>query len=134
MKILIRIFTFTIISILLLMSLMKLSNIVTIENELNNASALAMENTQRIMKDIVIDREFDVDKNRNTYFIDENGKNLTYEKYYINSFLDNVKDRKIYDINVNANEDYGIIYVEIKNTYSKLIPTKKLLNIIEIEE
>ena len=93
-----------------------------------------MENTQRIMQSVIINREYGFKENQYAFGIGVSGEAITYGEYYEKCFLDNVKNKGLYKLSIFSDYDYGIIYVQIENSYSKLIPTKTLINIIDIED
>ena len=124
MKILIRIIGLLIISLIIIFCGIYLINTNIIANELNDCSALAMKQTQNIMQEIVkkrLDRE------------DINLFGKEYGEYYVESFNDLVLDPTLYDLKVESDYAKGIIYVEIDVPKYKLIPIKKLVNIINVE-
>lgn len=124
MKILIRIIGLLIISLIIIFCGIYLINTNIIANELNDCSALAMKQTQNVMQEIVKKR---LDREEVNLFKKE------YGNYYVDSFNDLVLDSSLYDIKVKSDYTKGIIYVEIDVPKYKLIPIKKLVNIINVE-
>lgn len=124
MKVLVKILGVVIIGVIVSYVIIYLTNTCTIINELNEASSLAMKQTQNIMADKIIK---DYDSIGNDIF-----KDINYENYYRKCFEDTVIDKDIYDLSIETDENKGMIYVEIDTPNYKLIPTKKLLNIVDI--
>lgn len=125
MKILIRVLGLSIIAIIVAICSIYLINTNIIANELNDASALAMINTQDKMKQVVVSR---LDREEKDLF-----SGTTYKDYYIDCFKELVEDETKYDINVEADYSKGIIYALIETPNYKLVPTKRLINIINVE-
>lgn len=124
MKILIRIFGVTIVGLIVSLGILYLTNTNTIINELNDASSLAMKQTQNKMMDKII-KEYD--------FVDNNiFSDIDYDDYYKKCFFDTVNDKDLYEVNVEADVNKGIIYAEISVPAYRLIPIKRLLNIVDI--
>lgn len=102
-----------------------LVNTNTIANELNNASSIAMKQTQEKMKEKVSAK---LDRKEIDPF-----DGLTYEKYYEKCFYEAVKNKDIYKISTEASSSTGVIHTLIKVPQYKLIPEKELLNIVNVE-
>lgn len=124
MKILVRILGICIVGLIVSTGLIYLVNTNAIINELNDVSSLAMNQTQSYMKTIVAKRLDGI----SVLFSDEDYSNL-----FINNFSTQVLDSTIYTIKTETNAEKGIIYAEIGINAYPLIPTKKLVNIINIE-
>lgn len=125
MKLLVRTLGITIIGIIVSIGMIYLINTNIIINELNECSSLAMVQTQKSIVQSIKDK---LDLIENNDF--DNNK---YKEYYKDHFLTFVNNSSIYDIFVDCNIDKGIIYAEITVPRYKLIPTKKLLSIIDIK-
>lgn len=125
MKILIRIIGLLIISLIIIFCGIYLINTNIIANELNDCSALAIKQTQNIMQEIVKKR---LDREEVNLFADKG-----YSDFFVESFNDLVLDSSLYDIRVDSDYNKGIIFVEIDVPKYKLIPKKKLVNIINVE-
>lgn len=119
-------FGLMIVSITIIITLIDLINMNIITNELNNASSIAVGQTQKYIKELKID-EF------------ENGAcstmtNEKYRSYFIERFNECVKKPNYYDLaNVEADYNHGLLYVSIKCKKYPKVKEKKLINIIEIE-
>lgn len=125
MKILIRILGIVAIALLVSLSSIYLMNTNDIANELNDASALAMLQTQNVMKKVVVSR---LDREEKNLF-----SNATYEEYYEKCFKDAVIDPSLYKLDVIGDYSKGVLFVEINTPNYRLIPKKKLLNIVNVE-
>lgn len=125
MKILIRIIGLLIISLIIIFCGIYLINTNIIANELNDCSALAIKQTQNIMQEIVKKR---LDREETNLFVDKE-----YGEYFVENFSDLVLDSSLYDIRVDSDYNKGVIFVEIDVPKYKLIPKKKLVNIINVE-
>ena len=125
MKILVRIMGITIIGLLTIICIIYLINTNVIINELNNCSALAMKQTQELMKKKIVDQ---LDKKQSYIFSD-----ISYEDYYKKCFNEAVVDSNVYNLYVEGDADKGIIYVKIRVPRYKFIPEKRLLHIIDVK-
>lgn len=125
MKILIRFMGITIVTLLTTICLIYFINTNIVINELNNVSALAMRQTQKLMKEKIIT---ELDQKTSDIFT-----SISYEDYYKKCFLDAVTNKDIYDLYVEADVTKGIIYVRIKVPKYRLIPEKRLLHIIDVK-
>lgn len=125
MKILIRFMGITIVTLLTTICLIYFINTNIVINELNNVSALAMRQTQELMKEKIIT---ELDQKTSDIFT-----SISYEGYYKKCFLDAVTNKDIYDLYVEADVTKGIIYVRIKVPKYRLIPEKRLLHIIDVK-
>lgn len=125
MKILIRAFGLAFIAMIIVSGLIYLTNTSIIINELNDCSALAMRQTQEVMKQIIIS---DLDRNRIDLF-----KDIGYEDYYKKCFLEAVINPDLYELSVEGDDSKGILHVIIDVPKYKMIPQKELLHIIDVE-
>ena len=126
MKVLIRIMGLIIVSFIVTLTLIDLINMNVITNEMNNASNIAVAQTQKYIKNIKIDQ---LEGDTSIYI-----SNDDYRNYFIERYKEQVKDYSIYDFSkTEADYYHGLLYVEIScNKYPK-VRKKKLINIIEID-
>lgn len=129
MKLLIRFMSLIIISIIVSISLVYLININIMINERDNATKIAVESCQTIIRSRIIDSYLDIDDS--TYPIYDD---YSYKEYFISSFLGLVSNKTIYDIDVYTDYDKGVIAAYIHNNYSSFIKDKKIVNIVEVAE
>lgn len=129
MKLLIRFMSLIIISIIVSISLVYLININIMINERDNATKIAVESCQTIIRSRIIDSYLDIDDS--TYPIYDD---YSYKEFFISSFLGLVSNKTIYDIDVYTDYDKGVIAAYIHNNYSSFIKDKKIVNIVEVAE
>ncbi len=98
-------------------------------NEMDNASRIAVDSCQKIVKNKIIDEFIGLDGYEYPIFNDD-----TYKQYFITSFNNLVSNKDIYDIDVKCDYGKGLLAVNIHNKYSSFIKDKKLINIIEVGE
>lgn len=115
----------SLIGLMIIAVMINFANTNVIINELNESSSLAMKQTQSLMMKQVIDH-LDL-KDTNLF------SKISYENYYKKCFEENVIDSSIYEIYVEADANKGIIFVEIDVPSYRLIPTKKLLHLIDVK-
>lgn len=119
-------FGLMIVSTVVTITLVGLINMNIITNELNNASSIAVGQTQKYIKELKID-EFE--NNVNNAMTNEE-----YRNYFIERFNENVKKPNYYDLtDVEADYNHGLLYVSIKCKQYPKVKAKKLINIIEID-
>lgn len=121
MKLLVRFLGITLVCLIVSLALIYLANTSIIINELNECSSLAMKQTQSKMKEFII-----------ATINETSSISFNYEDYYLKCFNDTVKDPSIYEVNISCDETKGIIYVEIDVPSYHLIPSKRLLNIVDL--
>ena len=129
MKTLIKFMTLTIIGSIVCICLIYLININIMINEMNNASRVAVESCQSIIKSKIID-DYVGFENDDTKIYDDN----SYKEYFISSFNNLVANKDIYDVEVNCDYETGLLAIYVHNNYSSFIKDKKLVNIIEVYE
>lgn len=129
MKTLIKFMSLTIIGFIVCFCLIYLININIMINEMNNASRVAVESCQNIIKSKILDDY--VGFNDTNYVIYDD---KSYKDYFISTFNNLVTKDELYDIEVNCDYDTGLLAVHIHNKYSSFIRDKKLINIVEVYE
>ena len=133
MRIIIRIFSLTIIGLLISIMLIHCLDLNIRIDELNKTSSLAMSNTQILVQEILEDRLYGTNNVR---------RNINSNEEYLNIYKDNLFKL------INTNSDYeiidyyadylrGLLYVNINCKYHTVmgkekILNKRLLNIIDV--
>lgn len=127
MKSLVKFMSLTIIGFIVCICLVYLVNLNIMINEMNNASKIAVETCQDIIRFIKIDDYYDIDSFNYPIYDDE-----SYKEYFISSFNNLVSNKDIYDLDVYCDYSKGLLGVYIHNNYSTFIKDKKIINIIEV--
>lgn len=133
MRIIIRIFSLTIIGLLISIMLIHCLDLNIRIDELNKTSSLAMSNTQILIQEIIEDRLYGTNNAR---------RNINSNEEYLNIYKDNlfklINTNSDYEI-VDYYADYlrGLLYVNINCKYHTVtgkekILNKRLLNIIDV--
>ena len=128
MKTLVKFMVLIIIGSIVSISLIYLVNINIMINEMNNASKVAIDSCQKIIKSIIIDDYFDIEGYDYPIYNDE-----SYKEYFISSFNRLVSNKEIYDVDIFSDYSKGLLAVYIHNNYSSFIKDKKIVNIIEVD-
>lgn len=128
MKSLVKFMSLIIIGFTVCVSLIYLININIMINEMDNASKVAIDSCQKIIKSKVIDNYIDLESSYPIY------DNESYKNYFISAFNNFVSNDSLYDLDVYCNYDKGLLAVYIHNNFSSFIKDKKLVNIIEVNE
>lgn len=128
MKSLVKFMSLIIIGFTVCVSLIYLININIMINEMDNASKVAIDSCQKIIKSKFIDNYIDLESSYPIY------DNESYKNYFISAFNNFVSNDSLYDLDVYCNYDKGLLAVYIHNNYSSFIKDKKLVNIIEVNE
>lgn len=97
-------------------------------NEMDNASKIAIDSCQKIIRSKTIDDFIDLDSSYPIY------DDESYKSYFISAFNSFVSNKNIYDLDVYCDFSKGLIAAYIHNNYSSFIKDKKLINIIEVSE
>lgn len=124
MRILVKCFGLIIIFAIVTAILVSLSKTLILANELDKASRIAVEQTQKKMKEVTVSRL----NGNNAVFNDSD-----YENYFIESFKGLVRDEKEYEIKVKADASKGIIMVDI-DAENHLVKDVKNINIVDVLE
>lgn len=133
MRVIIRIFSLTIIGLLVSVMLIHSLDLNIRLDELNKTSSLAMSNTQILIQEIIEDRLYGTNNAR---------RNITSNEEYLNLYEENfyrlINTNSEYEI-VDYYADYlrGLLYVSINCKYHTVmgkekILNKRLLNIIDV--
>lgn len=126
MKNLVKFMSLIIIGIIVCVCIIYLININIMTNEMNNASKIAVESCQNIVKSKIIDDYLGLDSE--CLITDDE----SYKELFIDSFNSLVSNENLYDLDVKCNFEKGLLAVYIHNNYSSFISDKKLVNIIEV--
>lgn len=129
MKVLVKFMSLIIIGLIVSISLIYLININIMANEMNNASKIAIESSQNILKSKRIDSYLNLEPEEYPIYDDK-----SYKDYFISSFNGLVANKDLYSLDVYTDYDKGLLAVYVHNNYSSFIKDKKLINIIEVSE
>lgn len=124
MRILVKCFGLIIISVIVSVIISSLSKTLVLANELDKASRIAMEQTQKIMKEVTVSRL----NGNDAEFTDSE-----YENYFIESFKGLIEDEEEYEIKAEADASKGIIMVDI-DAKNSLVKDIKNINIVDVLE
>lgn len=124
MRILVKCFGLVAIFVIVMAMLLSLAETVILANELDKASKIAVEQTQKKMKEVTVSRLKGIE---DTFSDDE------YENCFVESFMGLVDNKDEYEIKVQANASKGIIMVDI-STKNNLVKDVKNINIVDVLE
>ena len=124
MRILVKCFGLVAIFVIVMAMLLSLAETVILANELDKASKIAVEQTQKKMKEVTVSRLKGIE---DTFSDDE------YENCFVESFMGLVDNKDEYEIKVQANASKGIIMVDI-SAKNNLVKDVKNINIVDVLE
>ena len=124
MRILVKCFGLVAIFVIVMAMLLSLAETVILANELDKASKIAVEQTQKKMKEVTVSRLKGIE---DTFSDDE------YENCFVESFMGLVDNKDEYEIKVQANASKGIIMVDI-SAKNNLVKDVNNINIVDVLE
>ena len=135
MRIIVRIFSLSIVSLLVLMTVMNLFEENIHLDELNKISSLAMTNTQIIIQENIEDRLYKTANAR--MVIKDNEDYLDLYRFHLDKLVNT--SGKYYIKDYYADYYKGLLYVDVVHEYksidgTKKILEKKLINLIDIKD
>ncbi|MGN1405358.1 MAG: hypothetical protein ACI4WM_03750 [Erysipelotrichaceae bacterium] len=117
-------FGLIIVFVIVMTMFVSLSKTLILANELDKASKIAVEQTQKKMKEVTVSRL----NKKDIEFSDSD-----YENYFIESFKGLVEDEKEYELKVQADACKGILMVDI-DAKNSLVKDVKNINIVDVLE